>query len=528
MLFGQDSSKGPPAILTFKSTARIVVVDVVATDNKGQPVHNLKAEDFSALDEGKAQSIVAFEEERSDANPTPAEAVKLPDQVYTNFVSRKERGALTVLLFDSLNTDRADLPNARNEMLSFLRKLPAGQRVAIYSLGSQLRLVQSFTDDSGPLIAAAQSLTTHSHVAYSNARELSAAIGGLEESAISTTPAFAHLVQFLGEEYQGKLDSRSQLTFDALAELARALAVVPGRKNLIWISAGLPFSLSSNGRELEKIAAQLAATRIAVYPVDVRGIVLTGPDGQTRDVFSQTDSYETFSGTDQENGRIVETMQNIASITGGRAHVNNNNLEGAIAESMRTGSNYYSLTYRPTEVEWNGKFRKITIKTSRRDVKLLYRSGYYAVSDMAASRDDPGRTEKLAMQPTAPVSTQLIVKARIVPPASGGETTGINILVDLHDLALSEENGQKTPDLEFMAVAWDAQGKESARFSGMFRSPLAPPQLEDLFRTGLQVHEDLQLKAGSYQLRLGVMDRLSGRIGTLDVPLTVGTKASTK
>jgi hypothetical protein len=83
------------------------------------------------------------------------------------------------------------------------------------------------------------------------------------------------------------------------------------------------------------------------------------------------------------------------------------------------------------------------------------------------------------------------------------------------------EKEQKEPNVQFVAVAWDANGKQSASFSEEFRSPLPPAQLESLLRTGLQVHQGMLLKAGSYQLRLGVLDRLSGRVGTLDVPLTI-------
>ena len=219
-------------------------------------------------------------------------------------------------------------------------------------------------------------------------------------------------------------------------------------------------------------------------------------------------------------------MQSIASLTGGRAHINNNDLEGVIAESMQSGSSYYTLAYRPTAIEWNGKFRKITLKTSRRDVKLLYRSGYYATPDVSSPSDDPGRIVAMAMQPSAPVSTQLIMKARIIPAKSPGEATGIDILIDINDLTLTEEKDQKEPDVQFVAVAWDANGKQSASFSEEFRSPLTPTQLESLLHTGLQVHQDMLLKAGAYQLRLAVLDRLSGRIGTLDVPLTIGTGAT--
>jgi hypothetical protein len=218
-------------------------------------------------------------------------------------------------------------------------------------------------------------------------------------------------------------------------------------------------------------------------------------------------------------------MQSIASLTGGRAHINNNDLEGVIADSMQSGSRYYSLAYRPAAIEWNGKFRKIVLKTSRRDVKLLYRSGYYATSDAPSLKDDPDRVVAMAMQPSAPASTQLIMKARVVPPKSPGEVTGIDILIDVHDLTLTEDKVQKEPDVQFVGVAWDAHGKASANFSEAFRAPLTPAQLESLLRTGLQVHQGMLLKPGSYQLRLGVMDRLSGRIGTLDVPLAVGSSA---
>jgi hypothetical protein len=342
--------------------------------------------------------------------------------------------------------------------------------------------------------------------------------------------AFSNLVGFLGEEYQSKGEWRSQYTLDAFTLLARALAIVPGRKNLIWISSGFPFDTSSNAPELRRVATLLAATRIAVYPVDVRGVVFTDADAQTRDseIFLQTQPYGLASGSDLENSSIIETMENLASITGGRAHVNNNDLEGAIADSMQTGSNYYSVAYRPANTEWNGKFRKIAIKTSRRNVKLLYRSGYYATSDTFGSKDDVNGAVATAMQPSAPVSTQLIMKTRVVPPKAPDVATSIDMLIDVHDLTLTEEKGRKKPQVQFVAIAWDTTGKQCATFSGVVDAVLSPAQLDSLFRTGLQIHKEMVLKPGSYQLRLGVMDRLSGRIGTLDVPLTIGASGPAK
>jgi VWFA-related protein len=530
LLLAYKPGKATAETPTFKSTTRIVLVDVVVTDGTGKPVHDLKARDFSVLDDGKPQGIVACEEQRSDATPKPPIPLNLPDHVYTNYVTRSDPGALTVLLFDSLNANPRDLTYARNRMLNFLKNLSPGKRVALYALGSQLRMVHSFTENSDELIAAAQELSIHPHLAYSNTKEFSAAINELKNSAISKTPAFRAMVRFLGEEYEGKLERRAQGTLDAFAQLAHALAIVPGRKNLIWISGGFPFDSSSNARELQKVATLLAANRIAVYPVDARGVVVTGADGQATgsDIFSQIQSYEPLSGQDEENGDIVETMQNIAKITGGRAHINDNDPEASIADSMQTGSNYYSLEYRPVGVEWNGQFRKIAVKTTRPNVKLLYRSGYYAIADPSNLKEDASRALARALEPSAPASTQFIMKARVIPPEKPGEATQVDIFIDVHDLAVTEDKGQKTPDVQFVAVAWDGGGKRCASFSEEFHT-VSGAQYESLLRIGLlQVHQEMPLKPGSYQLRLGVMDRLSGRIGTLDVPLTIGRGVAAK
>lgn len=514
---GQATSATP----TFKSTTRVVLVDMVVTDRNGKAVHDLKAKDFSVLDGGKAQRIVAFDEQRSDATARSPIALNLPDNVYTNYVTRSDPGALTVLLFDSLNTSPQSLVYARNQMLDFLRKLPPGKRVGLYALGSQLRMVHSFTENSDELIASAEQLSTRAHGAYSNAKEFSAAINELKESRLDPR-AFAEIARFLGEEYRGKLDLRAQYTLDGFTQLAHALAIVPGRKNVIWVSAGLPFDMSRNAEAWQKVAGLLAANRIAIYPVDARGVAFLGADGQVTgsEAFSQGQDYETTSGQGEESASIIETLQTIAATTGGRAYINHNDLEAALVDSMQTGSNYYTLAYRPAGVEWNGQFRKIGVKTGLPHVKLLYRSGYYAISDPSNLKQDASRTMATAMLPDVPVSTQFIMKARVTSPEGTDEATKVDILVDAHDLAVTEEKGQKTPDVQFAAIAWDKDGKQCASFSAVFHA-VSQAQYESLLRTGLQVHEEMPLKPGSYRLRLGVMDRLSGRIGTLDVPLMI-------
>jgi len=178
-------------------------------------------------------------------------------------------------------------------------------------------------------------------------------------------------------------------------------------------------------------------------------------------------------------------------------------------------------------VEWNGKFRKITVKTQRPKTKLLYRTGYFAISDPINLKEDPLRVVMRAMQPDAPGSMQFIMEAKVIPPATTGEATKVDIFIDVYDLSTTEQNGQKTPEVYFVAVAWDHDGKASATFSQEFHTD-SQTQYEALLRTGMHMHQEMALKAGSYQLRLGVMDRLSGRIGTLDVPVTIAKEMTAK
>ncbi len=403
---------------------------------------------------------------------------------------------------------------------------------ALYTLGSQLRMVQGFTDDTDTLIAAAEQLSTRPHSVYTNNREMSATIGEVRESGLLKSPKSVSraMVRFLGDDYQGKSEMRSQDTLDALTQLARALAVVPGRKNLIWISGGFPFDSLTNADRLQRVSALLAATRIAVYPVDVRGVLSMQPDGQTRDSeIPRNQAYEVSAGLDEENRTLVETMQNVAHITGGRAYVNRNDLDHAIADAMETGSSYYTLAYRPSNNNWNGNFRKITVKAARPKVKALYRNGYYAVLDPLSTKEDPNIVAAFAMQREVPPSTQLIMKARAVPPDEPGRPVAIDMLLDARDLAYAPTpEKQQRPEVQFIAVAWDSNGKKCGSFSETFSPSLSQEQLQTLFRNGMQFHQPMTLPPGSYQLRLGVMDRLAGRVGTIDVPLVIEAKQAAK
>lgn len=231
----------PTAML--QTSARMVLLDVLVTDKSGKPVHGLKAQDFMVLEDGKPQQVQGFEEHRRDAEPArPSVAVNLPANTYTNYVTNHEPGAVNIVLFDSLHTDRQNLAIARQQLLLYLSKLPDSARVALFTLDGSLHLVHGFTQDSHELIEAAQQLSSYPHPAMRKARDVTEDLAEARMVHLNDNPQmYQALSLFLWKEYDSKSESRMLITMEALNQLARSIAVFPGRKNLIWISGGVPF-----------------------------------------------------------------------------------------------------------------------------------------------------------------------------------------------------------------------------------------------------------------------------------------------
>ena len=286
LAYGQAAETvSPKAAGTITTTSRNVVLDVIVTDKDGRPIHGLKADDFTILENGRPQHVKGFEEYRPDAQSAKSPlSVNLPADTYTNYVSGDAPGAVNIILFDSLNTDRQNLARARQQLLLYLGKLPDNTRIALFTLDGSLHLVHGFTENSRELIEAAQQLSSNAHPIMRKARDVSEEQAMAAEAGLIKSPKmYRSFVNFLWSEYEGKIEARTELTMEALDELARSMAVVPGRKNLIWISGGLPFDPASTTPQMQKTAAQLAAhTRLRFTPstfVALPGLGRTVPLG---------------------------------------------------------------------------------------------------------------------------------------------------------------------------------------------------------------------------------------------------------
>jgi len=561
-------------ITTIKARTQIVIVDVTVTDAHQQPVHNLKAADFTLRESKNPQTIRNFEEHTAAPPAAPEPMPPMPPGTFTNFTPVPANSALNIVLLDTLNTPLTDQIYVHHQLLDFLKHAPADSRIAVFGLTSKLIMLQGFTSDPAILKeAVAHSNGRTSHLLDNpNVPPLSEAVaeaGGLASIV-------ANLQQFASEEKFFQIRVRAKYTLDAMNVLARYLSGLPGRKNLIWFSGSFPLSIMPDGDlqnpftvvansedEFRETTALLARSQVAVYPVDARGLMVspnmsaadsgaryTGRNGGA--AFAK-DEAQFFHQTAAEHA----TMLALAQQTGGKAYINTNGLTHAVADAIDSGSNYYTLTYSPTNTAWKGDYRKVELKLKQAGYTLSYRRGYYAVDPdkpasprrLLSSRNPSAPSTaptidplSIAMARGTPTPSQIIFKARILPVSTASEAAvapgnilnpdpktpkgpyrrfNIDLAANLRDFFLTT-----TPDhlyqgkIEVRTYLFDRDGVLILESTESAPLSLPTDRVRAILETGLQIHTQVSAPLkGEYYLRIGIQDLSSDHIGAIEVPI---------
>jgi len=567
-------SPTPSPLPTLKVSTRLVVVDVVAADGKGHPITDLKAEDFTLTEEGSNQQIKVFNfQQPASSDQAQQSPPKLPPNLVTNVPTYKPNRTMSVLLLDGLNTDNNSQKYARQEMLKYLSKLPAGQPVAVFLLGNRLRMIQDFTTDPQMLREAVAKLKDQSSPTLQTDPAVSAAASA-SLLQMGLPGMLAQMQLFERENQTAQTDLRVSMTMNALMALARTLAGYPGRKNLIWVSSAFPAhlfadtqgALSGNSRRqeaalsqqnsysdaIERLASALSNARVAVYPVDTRGVTnygvystLSNTDsngnylGTTASGRSGANPLEAGSAMGSELGKTTEslqaahsTMNTVAQRTGGRAFYNTNDLTGAIKDGIEDGSTYYTLGYYPENKNWDGKFRKIVVKLNRPGV-LHYREGYMANDPRGYLKMDP-RQQAMdfgqALNLDTPIATALPFKSALIMPSDKtANKLVVNFGVDAHALSFElQDDGLQHTSVDCAVQVFNNQGNPVRAVQAQnFSAALKPEQYQLVMQKFFPCNQTLALDPGDYILRLGVRDNTTGLIGTVNAPVTIAAAAQT-
>jgi len=479
-----QSNPAQNSVPVIQSNTRAVVVEVVVTQGQDEPVTALPKQDFQLLEDGRPQAIDFFEEHTAPASAASALAPlpKMPPNVYTNVPAAPLSDSVNVLLLDSLNTPIADQSYVHQQILDFLKTMKPATRIAIFTLGSKLSLIQGFTDDPALLKAALNDKNfgfKHTKTDVSRSRsdddDDKAAVAAKAEAFGGGTrggggrgmgtAGVAALRQSQSELIEFQADQRTAMTLEALQSLGRYLAGIPGRKNLIWFASSYPiyfFPTSSERQpfnnhrefttEIKQTSDLLTLSKVAVYPIDAEGMMNDHPMDAEHDLAAAGMGSgllaNTMNGAAQRSS-TMSSMEQLAADTGGEAIFNNNDLNAALNHAIHNGEHYYTIVYTPTNKAMNGQFRRIQIKLDQGKYKLSYRRGYYA-DEAATPRSNLQaslRATAAAQQPPPeidsdrnplqglmvrgmPSATQVLYGVRVVPaatqPAANAKRAGFN------------------------------------------------------------------------------------------------------
>ncbi len=432
----------------------------------GPPVGGFTQDDFTLLDDGKPRHIAVFR-----AGPTTV--VQRDTSQPPTFSNKTDnRGqplnGATVVLIDQLNTQPDLKGYERKGVADLLTALTANDRIALYTLGKDLHVLQDFTEDPQKLISAFSKVE--------NGFELADPASDPDESA-GIQEAEARTFQEL----------RNNVTIQALRRIIQHLAGVPGRKNLVWVM--------DEPRVPGPVMAMLQQANIVLYPVLVRAV-------------------SCFACPRMEMQR-EHAMDALAAVTGGRAFYDAADLTSAVRTAEEDSRSTYVLGYYPDEAALDGKYHRIIVKLANKAaaskvVELHYRSGYLATK---AAPPVPALSDQSLLEDSLD-SNGIGLTAEIEPDSVHPGKREVLVIADLHDVHLESQAGHQVGALQITVLTEPSNTLRTARIP----LDIPPELLQDALTSGFKFVVD-GLDGQVTGLRVIIRDPGTLAAGSLRVPI---------
>ncbi len=525
--------------IEFRSQAVLVQVPTVVTDKAGNHIHGLTQDDFEISENGKAQKATLFGE--VTANNAPLQAPATPPGIFSNaaLIGDQPRSIIVVAL-DTVNTPFLDQTYGRQQLLKFLgENLDSNSTMALIAIGSKgMRVLSGFGTDPVVLMKALKNVhgelpamtgVDQDAQAAASVGSVTTALVPLLSPGVDPTAQIDQFAQQSDAIYAGYQQSRAiENTMDAFLSIALSLSGIPGRKSLIWCTGGFPFYLDSPstipGGYLsvlyERTMEALNDAQISVYPVDVRGLVNYLPvvDPKSKAATGPALATQTTNRSWLQ-ASTIGTLQEFASMTGGQAYYNNNDLVAGFKRAVDDASSYYLLGYYLDTHNNKPGWRKLQVKVHRKDVEVRARSGFLVTNATV----NPAVTQKadLGFALSSPFdSTGIPLTIKFQGTQADGDKKKVAFAMHLPFTGITIETDRNHYDVDF-AVQAMKDGEPKGNVAQEARGDVPAANLEKLKADGIFYANALELPAGNYQVRFVVRDNLNGRIGSVTAPLTV-------
>jgi len=481
--------KDANGVYTIHRNARLVVLDMVITDTKGNIVPDLKREDFHVTEADQPQTILNF---------TPAGAHALDPQVTIDSTEELDRLApdapVNILLLDEFNTRFEDMAFARYSLKKFLDRQPGKLDTPTMLLAVDLQhftVLRDYTQNKDEIISALD----HHFAAY----------------------------PWQAQQGQWRAD-RLATAFLTLRRVAEATIGHRGHKNMIWVGRGFPAIRWANvdvdtqnrvDNFVQDCVNVLRDARVTLYTIDPAGVQIDPQEYGRAAAFN-----DPFGGEYQFN--------RLAKATGGRTLYGRNDVDAEIGTAIRDGASFYTLTYRPENTSLDpSKFRKIKITLDRPGLTVYTREGYYL--QRGPGRVDPVNPSRRLVADIVSADTSTMVYDGVPLTLEPSPTDPNRFIVHVASRGLywtpATDTEPRHSEVVLAITTFDRKGKELKSTAKIIKVS-APTTVAPTGRIdrGLDLVYNVPPDPKAVRVRFVVRVTSSGRIGTADA--TLGQQAA--
>jgi VWFA-related protein len=548
----QDKKKADQG--PIKLNAELVQIDVLVTDKTGKPVSGLNREDFDLLDNNKPQHISTFAHEETKARrieDTAVENRRLPKAITAGELKR-----VFAFVVDTLHIKFENVNQTRKMLADFVdNKMQPGDLVLILPTGGGSGVLQQFTSDPRLLHRAIDRLHpfffTNDTTPYRSIDRLSGERALRGQSPVNNVSGGLSMPSV--GNVAGSVDPLEEAdvraTLWGLKDTIKSMSKLPGRKVAVLVSEGIRLYATETTQDLNQTTAQAARSNVVFYTIDPRGLQPLTPEAGDVVSFSS-------GGTPQQGGVEILTprehsitgsrtysdflesqnsLRIIAADTGGKFFGNNNDITRGLDEMVEENSAYYMLGFYPEAGKWDGKFHKVKVVVrGRPELTVSFRKGYLAKTPPPENAGfDPKVAE--AIEAIASPLVRRDIDLRLTPlyidNAQRDPAVTLLLHIDTSKLTFVQSEGRYHDQLEQVGFVFDANGKTIDTFSNTLELNLLPQSYQTALKRGFVATRTMNLKPGTYQVRLFVREAGSGLIGTandfIDIPNMKSEKLTT-
>ena len=509
---------------SVKKNVEIVLVNVVVRDKQGNIVRGLKKDDFTVLEDGKQQSLASFDFEETDTQALPplenqptimgatksAQAKQSEQQSDEKFDFHGRR--VMVLFFDLSSMQPEEIERAVNAGINFVQnQMTAADLVAVASLGSSVEINQDFTSDREALRKAIAALNPASGQGFE-----AGSTGDTEGTSDNSN-------SFTADDTEYNIFNTDR-RLEAIQSIADSLSSIQQKKSLIYFSGGMSKTGVENQATLRNAINRAVRANVALYTMDLRGLQAIVPGGEAQSASIRGTSA--YSGASVRNAMdsnfdSQETLSTLAADTGGKAFLDSNDFNQVFKQVQKDTSAYYMLAYRSTNPERDGRYRKIVVKTKIPNVKLEYRTGYYAPRDWKHSRNEDREQQLLDELSSDIPSTDLDVylSAAYFRLSDNRFYVPVSLVVRGSQIPFVTSGDKDKATLDVIGLVQD----EYKRPAGNVRDTvkLAVEGSKDVRRKNVQYETAFYLPSGKYHLKFVLRENEKGSIGSFETDVVI-------